>query len=343
MPAILGDTSISGIRLGDAVIGTVYLGDTVVYSSGPFIGIKMSPKTMSFTETGGTKSVKVTSSEDNWTLSYDNSVLTCTPSTGMSGETIVTVTAAQNTGSTDINTQITASVSTYSAVTDVKVDRHSEIPMPFMFNYNAKEYNETTHTIPKTNGQLFDEDLNLTLNGSGATYNGECLTMPRYNGVYKLKEYAGTADNPFNRSAGDEFTVVYKVNGEYGFDGNVFANRGANYNYMVRGRVFHTSDGGFLSNTPWDSPWTTPRYMLVRIQANGYSERSVLDAQGNVLNTVSAQSIQWGGASNAIGFFSGYGTRFSEQFEGDFYWMYLSNRALTDAEVLKVIQYNENL
>ena len=46
-------------------------------------------------------------------------------------------------------------------------------------------------------------------------------------------------------------------------------------------------------------------------------------------------------ASDGIGFFAGYATG-DEYFSRKFYWMYCSNEALTDDEILQVIRYNES-
>ena len=206
----------------------------------------------------------------------------------------------------------------------------------FMFNYNAREYNSSTHTFPKTPGQQFNEDLVLN-GGNPGSFDGESVNFT--NTRWMGKTYTSTAYNPFNRSSSNTtFTFVYKTSGFTQGNQNLFANRGRDHQYMVRGNMFHTSQSGFLSLTPS----TNPQIVFVRIQANGQSERKVVDANGNVLQSVSASSISWGGASNAVGFFSGYGTQGNEYFMNRFYWMYCSLEALTDAELKQVIAYNEN-
>ena len=206
----------------------------------------------------------------------------------------------------------------------------------FMFNYNAREYNSSTHTFPKTPGQQFDEDL--VLNGNPGSFDGESVNFS--SNRWKGKTYSSTANNPFNRSSSNRtFTFVYKTSGFTEGNTNLFANRGSDHQYMVRGNMFHTSQSGFLGFVPS----TNPQIVFVRIQANGQSERKVVDVNGNVLQSVSASSVSWGGASNAVGFFSGYGNRGAEYFNDRFYWMYCSLEALTDADIKKVIAYNERL
>lgn len=205
----------------------------------------------------------------------------------------------------------------------------------FMFNYNAREYNSSTRTFPKTEGQLFDEDLVLNQNPNSV---GENYVYFGSTGAYMGKSYNTTSANPFNRdSSHNSLTLIYKTSGDSG-NQNIVANRSSGYNYMARSTMFHTSQSGFLSLTAN----TNPHITLVRIYADGKSERKFLDSSGNVLQSTSASSISWGSASNAFGFFSGYGDRGTEYFSSYFYWMYCSLETLTDAEVLKVIQYNEN-
>lgn len=204
-----------------------------------------------------------------------------------------------------------------------------------MFNYNAREYNSSTHTFPKTEGQLFNEDLVLNQNPNSV---GENYVYFGNSRAYMGKNYGTTSTNPFNRdSSHNSFTLIYKTSGETGNE-NIVANRAGGYNYMARATMFHTSQSGFLSLTAN----TNPHICLVRIYADGKSERKFLDSSGNVLQSTSASSISWGNASMAFGFFSGYGNAGNEFFKSYFYWMYCSLETLTDAEVLQVIQYNEN-
>ena len=204
----------------------------------------------------------------------------------------------------------------------------------FMFNYNAREYVAATRTFPKTQGQLFDQDLVLNNNPSGVYEDYVSLS-----GVYMLKSYGTSSANPFNRnSSNNSFTFIYKTSGFTSSNTNLFANRGTFHNYMVRGSMFHTSESGFLNMTPN----TYPEICLIRIYADGTSERKFLASDGTVLQSVSRASISWGNASNAVGFFSGYGNQGNELFSGIFYWMYCSLETLSDEEVLQVIKYNEN-
>lgn len=206
-----------------------------------------------------------------------------------------------------------------------------------MFNYNAREYNSSTKTLPKTEGQIFNENIILGPGSPRAVYEDH-LDM-RNGSVYMGKQYSTAASNPFNRnSSNNSFTFIYKTSGFTSGGNNLFGNRDDNYNYMVRGSMFHTSQSGFLTLYPG----SYPEICLIRIYADGKSERKFLDSSGNVLQSTSASSISWGGASNGVGFFAGYRDG-GERFNATFYWMYCSLETLTDAEVKKVIAYNEGI
>lgn len=339
----LGALNMEAAYLGAIEVASIYLGENLVYSSGPFQGLKVRPSSVSLKYTGGTFELKVKSSED-WTLNYDNTILTCSPSSGDTGETVVVVTAQPNTGVSDISTVITATTVSYTATTNVTINKESALPLPFMFNYNAKDYDTLTLTIPKTVGQLFDEDLvlNKAPQSQFVYDNGyiNCSTKPEM-----IKIFQDAASNPFNRDSNNtEFTMVYKVGNSFtDGDTNLFANRGTTgreYNYMVRGNMFHTSQSGFLSMTPSTSTYI----MFIRVKSNGNSERTIVDRNGDVLQTVSASTISWGNASQEINFFNGGGGALTnENFSKYFYWMYLANRELTDSEIQSVIDYNEDL
>lgn len=207
----------------------------------------------------------------------------------------------------------------------------------FMFNYNAKEYDAVTRTFPKTQGQLFDEDLVLNTNPTGVYE--EYVDMTTTNPYYS-KTYSSSSDNPFNRSSGNNsFTFIYKAASFSNNMVNIFANRNSTYNYMVRGNMFHTSQSGFLSLTP---P-TDIHICVIRIYNSGLSERFFVDSSGTVISSTSASTISWGGTNNGISFFTGYANSNTEPFHGKFYWMYCSLETLTDAEIQQVINYNEQL
>lgn len=336
-PLYIGNTSIPTIMIGNTAITEAYLGQTLVFRAGSFEGIRMLPNQLDFEYTGGTGSVTVRSSAA-WTLAYDGNYISVSQASGGSGDTTVQITAGTNSTQADINSVITAVTTDqqYSATTNVKIHWNMPLPQkPFMFNYNAKEYDPGTYTFPKTQGQLFNEDL--VLDQAPTNVSADCVSFVGSMAVM-VKGYNTSSDNPFNRDSSDrKLTAIYKVGSFTTNEQTLFGNRGSGYNYMIRGIQFHTSNASFLRY----APATNPYIMLVRVQEDGKCERSVLDVNGNVLQQASATSISWGSASDKICFFSEYS--WSQYFNGILYWMYLSNDALTDSEVLQVINYNENI
>ncbi len=210
---------------------------------------------------------------------------------------------------------------------------------PFLINYNARDYDSTTNSILKTQGQLFSEDAVLSYPPSDTHIEDGYITLKAYS--YYGVMFPTASDNPFNRfnnQAGRTFTAVYKTSSQ-NFSGseNLFGNRSvvSDYNYMIRGTGIHTGDG--LKPEPLFTPSTDPATMVVRVNADGSWERKCIET-GEIST---ASTINWGGPSDGFALFAGYATG-GEAFYGDFYWLYISNETLTDGEIQQVIAYNEN-
>ena len=204
----------------------------------------------------------------------------------------------------------------------------------FMFNYNAKNYDPSTYTIPKTEGQLFAQ--NIVLNTEPESYDDTSIYFGNKQSKYTYI-YDNSNLNPFERhSPNNSFTFIYKTSGFTSSSTNLFANRYGGYNYMVRGSMLHTSQSGFLNL----APNTSPEICVIRVNSDGSCERKFVDENGITLRITTSSSITWGGSSRGVGFFCD--VQYGEYFANRFYWMYCSMETLTDAEVLKVIQFNEN-
>lgn len=211
---------------------------------------------------------------------------------------------------------------------------------PFMFNYNARDYDPATYTFPKESGQLFDHDLVLALQtGSGPVINADGSLSFSYHPCFMGYDWSGTeTGNPFNRdSSHSTFTFIYKTKYYNSPSTNIFANRDeGTWNYMVRGDFFH--DGNQQLNF---APTTDPQIIFIRVDEYGNGERKEVDADGNVI-TAATGEVSYGDLTSGNAFFAGYEGG-GEFFDADFYWMYCSMETLTDAEIQQVIAYNENL
>lgn len=332
----LGNNEILGVKLGNTDISAIYAGDLLIYPT-TVTAWSVTPSQIEVKRTGGNEKIRI-ASLSAWTISSSESWVTFSQNSGDSGRTTVVATISDySSGETDRTATITVTDGTNTSTVSVIQKASAGLPnVAFMFNYNVKEMysGSGTYIIPKTQGQLFDNDI--TLNGG--------VTAHTEDGWAHITSYAGyryptNSDNPFNRDAShNSFTFIYKTSGFTSGSDNLFGNRDNSYNYMVRGNMFHTSQSGFLSLTPN----SFPEICLIRIYADGTSERKFLDSNGNVLQSTSAASISWGSESMGFAFFAGYRDG-GEPFKGDFYWMYCSLETLTDAQVLDVIRYNEEL
>lgn len=324
----------------------IMLGDEQVYPSGPFVGL-MITTSIEYEDTGGTLNIRLKSS-DSWTIDIDSAAtwLTLSQTAGTSGNTTIIATAIANIVSNTRTTTLTAYTtnSAYSGTCVVSQAAYEEgLPnIPFLVNYNARDYDPSTRTIPQTQGQSFAYDL--VLNGDADSYTNNSITV---NGQYFQVSIPNTNNNPFNRSGSDNQTIIMKVKQGQDTSGAhaILSNRGSNYNWMVFnpannspfGMVFlHTSNGAYdqVPNIMMVDT-TIPNIFAFKVNSGtGTSYNYTTQTSGNTYN------ISWGGASNRICFFIGVGT--NEIWRGEFCWMYVSNEALTDAQIEQVIRYNES-
>lgn len=213
--------------------------------------------------------------------------------------------------------------------------------VPFMFNYNAKQY--SNGVLPNAAGALFEYDCTLS-NKNVVDYYGDYLTFNADAGM--IHNFDSTSNNPFNRSGNDPMTIIMKTRTSNTGTNHLIANRGdywygSSYNWMVRiglGYQFlHTLNP--LPDTAIAVPYVYDSENIVVFRClnngNGYAQNYTTGEIGNITLT------DWGGKSGVIGILNGaYG---GEIFLGDFYWMYLSNEQLTDEQIQQVIEYNENI
>lgn len=112
-PVYLGGDEVTELYLGGNAVSEAYLGEDLVFSSGPFAGLKVSPKSLYFDSSNLTASVKVKASE-SWTMTTPAWISASTLS-GDAGETIVTLTATAQ--SADTTGTIEVASANYSAST----------------------------------------------------------------------------------------------------------------------------------------------------------------------------------------------------------------------------------
>lgn len=106
-PVYLGSNEVTELYLGSVSISEAYLGTELVYSSGPFVGLKVSPKSIVFKSTVLESKIKIKSSEP-WTMTVP-AWITAESLTGDTGTTEIGLTAT---------TQVSAVSATVAVVTN---------------------------------------------------------------------------------------------------------------------------------------------------------------------------------------------------------------------------------
>lgn len=201
--------------------------------------------------------------------------------------------------------------------------------VPFTVNYNAKNYDASTQTFAKTEGQLADTDVTIT--GETLTaHDGYATVLSGSRGVI-----SGYGDY-FNRTnSTPNLTIISKQRTE-GNNCHMFANRGTQFNWMYRPysnklTLHGNSEQGDIAVT------TQPVIESVRIDSNRLATYN--NYTDNTSSTKSNFSYNTNNGSVAL--FAGYTDSSGEWFVGDFYWIYMSQNTLTDEQVQQVINYNE--
>ena len=219
-------------------------------------------------------------------------------------------------------------------------NQHSLPDVPFVLNYNAKQYNASTHTIPYTEGAL--NAINAVITGTTAN-----IIDHHENGYIQLTGSASTTiralvgTTNFSRSSSNpNITIICKAyTPGSSSEGNILSNRKESYNWMYRHKStqlrFHgTSEQGSIAVSN-----TEPNTCSIRIDSS-----RLLKYNNWTQNTTSSYSnFNYGSDSNGGALFAGYYSSSGEFWKGVFYWIYMSLNTLTDEQVQQVIDYNENL
>ena len=210
--------------------------------------------------------------------------------------------------------------------------------VPFTLNYNAKNYDASTHTIPYTEGALNAIDAVIT----GTTAN---IIDHHEDGYIQLTGSSSTAiralvgTTNFSRSSSNpNITIVCKAyTPGSSTEGNILSNRKESYNWMYRHKssilTFHgQSEQGSIAVSN-----TEPNTCSVRIDSS-----RLLRYNNWTQDTTSTYSnFTYGSNSNGGALFAGYYSSGGEMWKGVFYWIYMSLNTLTDEQVQQVIAYNE--
>lgn len=354
----LGTLNMESAYFGGLEVEAMYLGENEVYSNGPFVGLIIKPESKIVPYSGGIFEIKIKSSED-WTLSMDPTYLSADTYSGTTGESIVTITADTYTGNTDIESTITATTASYSAETTVKYSCSID-GLNFLFNFNAKDYDASTRTIPNhsagtlSQNMVFKKTTNSSYSGVASAITASSDHISFSAGTYAQFAYNNASDSPFNITDNEpNLTVIVKMwrNPDAGSSiwagtpqSDVLSNRGNNpnsFNWLLR-----CSETDIYAITTEDSDklsWSAiPVTVVYRITNKQLQIKNITEGTSTPLTTTTYSQ-----PTNRVTFFGmGYqlsATDVRNCIGGDFYWMFLSRDSLTDEQIQQVIDYNNNL
>lgn len=212
------------------------------------------------------------------------------------------------------------------------------LPTPFTVNYNAKQYDSTTNTLPKTYGQLANVDA--VISGSPTIVDNSSSGYITYNGNGSSRAIISGYQQYFNRSSDNpNLTIVAKAMcTDYP---HMFANRGdqSSYNWMFRVYTDHLTLHGQQELGQIAISTNSADIFSVRVSGDTVTYNNWTSG-----TTTSETGFYYGSQNNdGTALFNGYTIDTAEPFSGNFYWVYMSQETLTDAQIQQVIDYNENL
>lgn len=213
--------------------------------------------------------------------------------------------------------------------------------VPFVLNYNAKDYDATNNLIPQTSGQTKEVD-------AVCNYNPNNIVDHSSDGYISV-----TGDTRFAISGGTE--SLGRSNTQNGCTMTIVSKALTKNNYSLL-----TCRGGSGVSTLC---WMYRQYTdYVRLHGKtdsptlscSTSEPSVLSVKTYYDSGVKSTVKNWGDNTTSGGsyqyynnftngaLFCDYLTYSAEYWQGDFYWIYLSHEVLTDEQIQQVITYNES-
>ena len=358
-----GSNEILGIKLGNTDISAIYAGDLLIYPTS-VTGWSVIPTQIEMTASGGTEEIKI-ASMSAWTITSSESWVTFSQNSGDSGRTTVTATIASNQASSARTATITVTDGTNVSTIAVSQAKYvSGLPSnTFVFNFNAKDYNTSTRTIPRASGQtmaqnmVFRKSTNSTYTNVTSAITASTDHISIYAGTYAQFTFSSSAQNPFNittSSPNMTFIVKWWRNPDAGSSlynnspqSELFVNRGnspnrVNWIARLTADVAHFITSSNNAQVPSAVTWSAiPVTIMYRITNRKVEIKNITE---NLTNTPFTSS--WNGATNRATFFgqayNSTATNVTNCVGGDFYWAYLSRESLTDEEVQQVIDYNEN-
>ena len=206
----------------------------------------------------------------------------------------------------------------------------------FSVNYNAKNFVPATSSLTKEPGQLADTDV--VISGAPFTYDTDHITI-----TGNCKGRITGFQNYFNRTSGNsQLTIVTKaLTRDNGNLCSLFTNRnsGTDYNWMYRQYNDKLAFHGSSNYSGVSCSSSEPNILAVRVNGS-----SVFFSNLTTNQTTYKTGFKYGKTNNAgATLFNGYYTDgLSEEWHGDFYWVYMTQNFIVDnQQIQQVIDYND--
>ena len=219
--------------------------------------------------------------------------------------------------------------------------------VPFVLNYNARNYDASTHTIKMTDGQLNGTDA-VAMSGLTNIYDhsSDGYIYMRATSCFRVrKENQDIALlNRQSNSTNSEMTIVSKARTDNSSYHSLITNRDSNYNWMYRQYNTRLTLHGQSETGQIACSTTEPNILSVRtyydngtrVYYNNWTSGTSTNPQSFTYGSTNTDTSKAG----CIGV--GYGwNNSSESWQGDLYWIYMAQKKLTDEEIQQVIDYNE--
>lgn len=216
---------------------------------------------------------------------------------------------------------------------------------PFVFNYNARDFNANTYTIPNEIGASMDRDMvwSGSTRGDIVAYDDH-ISVPL--SAYSVFDFSTSEANPMNnRPDSPAMTIVAKfkiINNDSG--SNLICNRHAGaYNWMMRTSASDISLHTLNANTSSSqtAAYTKSDITTAVIRVNSNRQIEIKNLTQGISNT--PFTTNWTDGSRWFSFFVWYTANgISEPMSGDYYWCYASREVLTDEEIQQVVRYNDS-
>ena len=216
----------------------------------------------------------------------------------------------------------------------------------FVLNYNAKDYDASTHSIPYTSGQSKAIDA-IQNYGTNTIVDHSSDGYISVTGNTRLAISGGTTPMyRTNTQARCTMTIVSKArtNTDYSIltcrGGTGFAQMNWMWRYPSNGIFLHGSTN-YNAVTYYTNTTSSPITASVRVSWNGGVQQKIDDWTNNDSYSGAFEYGNYDSANDNGSLFCDYLTFNDEFWQGDFYWVYMSQEVLTDAEIQQVIAYNE--